>query len=185
MTKKLGTWVCFIIALVYSGFALGHTSSTAPLLPDTEWTELAPTSGNQFSAVMLLSDSPDEVLRSWQKPEASVPVRTADAIAPGAPIVAFIFFTGCRPDENGLCNASVDFTVLKPDGSIYERFTDRELWKGRPAPPVGMMRLSAEYVGVVIEPQDPLGKYEVRASVHDLNAGETLELSREFTAKPE
>ncbi len=45
-----------------------------------------------------------------------------------------------------------------------------------------MLRLSAEYVGVVIEPADPLGEYQVRVSVHDLNAGTTLELRQVFTA---
>jgi hypothetical protein len=68
---------------------------------------------------------------------------------------------------------------------VYERFADRDLWKGKPAPPDGMLRLSAEYVGAIIEAGDPLGRYEVQVTVHDLNAGTTLELSRSFTATAE
>ena len=81
-----------------------------------------------------------------------------------------------------MCNASADFTILRPDGSEYESFADRDLWKLKPAPPEGMLRLSAEYVGVIIEPGDPLGEYEVQVSVHDLNAGTTLDLTHPFTA---
>ena len=146
--------------------------------PEPEWSK----SKNGFSAMLLLSDEPNELLSSWDTPRAGVPVKTADTITRGSPIVAFVFFTGCKPDENGLCNASADFTIFEPDGSVYESFGDRDLWKQKPAPPDGMLRLSAEYVGVVIDPEDPLGRYEVEVLVHDLNAGTTLELRQAFTA---
>ena len=183
--KKCGKSVWFVIGLLCGGFALGHTSNYTSVMPGSEWSESMPHPENQLSAVLLLSDNPDEVLRSWANPRARAPVRTADTIARGVPIVAFVFFTACKPDENGLCSASVDFTILRPDGSVYERFTDRDLWKRKPAPPDGMLRLSAEYVGAIIEADDPLGRYEVQVTVHDLNAGTTLELSRSFTATAE
>jgi hypothetical protein len=171
-----------VIGLLCCGLALGHTSSHKPVAPGFEWPEWQPNPENPFRAVLLLSDNPDEILRSWTTPDPRIPARTTDTIAPGVPIVAFVFFTGCRPDENGLCNASVDFTVLGPDGSVCERATDRDLWKRKPAPPIGTLRLSAEYVGLIIEPDDPLGRYEVQVSVHDLNAGTTLKLTRAFIA---
>ena len=174
--------VFLAIGLLCSGLVLGLTSSPTPRLPGPEASEPSSEPENGFSAVLLLSDNPDEVLRSWTTPTASVPVRTTDTVPRGVPIVAFVFFSGCQPDENGLCNASADFTILKPDGSVYERFTDRDLWKRKPAPPEGMLRLSAEYVGAIIEPGDPLGRYEFRVSLHDLNASTTVELKAVFTA---
>ncbi len=164
--------------LLCSSLALGHSQKHGILAADPEWSK----SANGFSAMLLLSDEPDDVLRTWATPSTGTPVRTVDTITRGVPIVAFVFFAGCRPDESGLCNASADFTILKPDGSVYESFSDRDLWKRKPAPPDGTLRLSAEYVGVVIEPEDPLGKYEVWVSVHDLNADTTLELRQAFTA---
>lgn len=146
--------------------------------PEPTWTQ----SKHGFSAMLLLSDAPDAVLRTWEDPDSAEPVRMAETISRGVPIVAFVFFAGCVADEEGLCNASVDFTILRPDGTEYDRFTDRDLWKQKPAPPEGMLRLSAEYVGVVIEPQDPLGEYEIQVSVHDLIGGTTLDLSRPFMA---
>lgn len=146
--------------------------------PGPEWSK----SKDGFAAMVLMSDNPDEVLESWASPTASIPVRTADRVTRGVPIVAFVFFSGCLPDKHGMCNASVDFTILEPDGQVYDQFENRDLWKGKPAPPEGMLRLSAEYVGAIIEPSDPLGRYQVIVSVHDLNAGTTLELKQAFTA---
>lgn len=148
------------------------------IAPEPGWTQ----SKNGFSAMLLLTDEPDDVLQTWDTPNAPVPVRAISKITRGVPIVAFVFFSGCQPDANGLCNASADFTILRPDGSEYDSFSDRDLWKGKPAPPEGMLRLSAEYVGVVIESGDPLGEYVVQVSVHDLNAGTTLDLTFPFTA---
>jgi hypothetical protein len=146
--------------------------------PEPGWSK----SENGFSATLLLTDEPDDVLRTWTSPSAGVAFQAADTITRGAAIVAFVFFSGCEADKHGMCNASADFTILRPDGSEYESFADRDLWKGKPAPPKGMLRLSAEYVGVVIEPGDPLGEYEVQVSVHDLNTGTTLDLTLPFTA---
>jgi len=183
--RRLGKLSCCVIGLLCGGLALANTSSGAPAVPAPQWSESNPHRENKFSAVLLLSDNPDEILRSWMTPNPRVPERTTRKITRGVPIVAFVFFTGCKPDEKGLCNASVDFTVLGPDGSVYEQATDRDLWKQKPAPPFGTLRLSAEYVGVVIEPDDPLGTYEVQVSIRDLNAGETLDLSRTFMATDE
>lgn len=180
--SKFRISVSLAIGLLCGGLALALTSSPAPRVTGPEISETDPKLENEFSAVLLLSDNPREVLRSWTTPTASVPVRTTDTVPRGVPIVAFVFFSGCQADEEGLCNASADFTILKPDGSVYERFTDRDLWKGKPAPPEGMLRLSAEFVGAIIEPGDQLGMYEFRVSLHDLNAGTTVELKAAFTA---
>lgn len=164
--------------LLCVALAFGHSPTRRPVAGYSEWSK----SENGFSAFLVLSDRPDDVLSTWTTSTVALPVRMADTVTRGVPIVAFVFFAGCKADENGLCNASADFTILKPDGSVYVSFSDRDLWKQKPVPPRGMLRLSAEYVGAVIEPEDPLGRYEFRVSVHDLNGGTTLELRRAFTA---
>jgi hypothetical protein len=178
MKKSLLILGC-AVWLLCSGAVLAHLPDDGFATP----TPRASRSMDGFSATLLLSDAPDEVLQSWTAPTTvNAAVRTADTVERGAPIVAFVFFSGCLPDESGNCNASADFTILRPDGSVYENFSGRDLWKGKPAPPGGTLRLSAEYVGVVIEPGDPLGTYQVRVDVHDLNAGTTLPLREAFTA---
>lgn len=166
------------LVLLCGNLAFGQWQRNGKDWPETEWSK----SENGLSAMLLMADNPNEVVRDWDTPDAAVTVRAIDTITRGVPIVGFVFFAGCKADEDGNCNAAVDFTVLRPDGSEYVSFLDRDLWKGRPAPPEDMLRLAAEYVGVIIEPEDPLGEYEVLASVSDLVAGTTLELRRTFTA---
>ena len=174
--SRASVW-CLVCLLCCSlAFAGWEKNGFAAL--STEWSK----SKRGFAAALLLTAEPEDVLRDWNAPGGEVPVRTTEVVPRGVPIVAFVFFAGCRADRNGLCDASIDFTILKPDGSEYNRFMDRDLWKQKPAPPDGMLRLSAEYVGVVIEPSDPLGEYTFNVTVHDLNAGTSLELSRAFTA---
>lgn len=178
MTKFHKFALClFLLSICSLTFGQWHKNGFVSL--DSEWSR----SDYGLSAMLLLSDQPEFVLRSWSSPADGIPVhRNADRIGRGAPIVAFVFFSGCQADDNGMCNASADFTIHRPDGSVYEQFEDRDLWKGKPAPPYGTLRLSAEYVGVVIEPADPLGEYQVRVTVHDLNSGGTVELRRSFIA---
>ena len=175
-----GSWIaaCCVTWLLCGSFALGHREEFGSVIPEPE--RSGSTAG--LSAVLVLSTEPEEVLRSWATRAASLSIDTADTVTRDVPIVAFVFFSGCLPDRNGLCNASADFTILEPDGSVYERIEDLDLWKDKPAPPAGTLRLAAEYVGVVIEAQDPLGEYEFRVTLHDRNAGTRLELSRPFTA---
>lgn len=164
--------------LVYASLTTGHGPGH-----DLATSEPASSkSENGFSAILLMSDNPEEVVRDWDTPNTGVTVRAVNRIPRGVPIVGFVFFSGCRPDEKGNCNASVDFRVVGPDGSEYVSFRDRDLWKHKPAPPPNMLRLAAEYVGVVIEPEDLLGEYEFHATIHDLNGGTTLELRQTFIA---
>ncbi len=168
-----------MLGIFCASFGALASSSPAIDLPEREWSapELS-----KFSALLVLSDKPDEVLHGWRTRSSGLPDGTTETIARGRPIVAFVYFTGCEPDADGLCNATVDFTILRPDGSVYESFQSRELWRHKPAPPEGTLGLSAEYVGVVIEPSDPLGRYEFRVTVNDLNGGTALDLRQVFTA---
>lgn len=145
---------------------------------DTSWSKHS----GEFGAMLLLSDKPEDFLETWDQPTDGVLIETTDTVARGVPIIAFVLFTGCAPDDKGLCNASVDFVILKPDGSEYDSFKDKDLWKNKPTTKKNWLQLSADYVGVIIEPDDPLGQYTVRVIARDLNANESLDLTQEFTA---
>lgn len=169
----------FVFGLVCATFGVLASTSPEIELPDHKW--LAP-EPSKFSVLLVLSDRPDEVLRGWKTRTRHLPDGTTRTIGRGRPIVAFVYFTGCEPDADGLCNATADFTILRPDGTVYESFESRDLWRHKPAPPEGTLGLAAEHVGVVIEPSDPLGRYEFRVTVHDLNGGTTLDLRQAFIA---
>lgn len=81
----------------------------------------------------------------------------------------------------GLCDADVDFTVLKPDGSEYASRKGAELWKGKPAPAKDVIQLSVANLGLVIEPHDPAGVYRVQATAHDRNGARDVSIEQVFT----
>ena len=93
------------ILLLCGAVSLGSRVKTDFVTPELE----PPEADSQLSAILLLSDEPDDVLRSWTTPSSAEPVKVADTIVRGVPIVAFVFFMGCQPDAVGRCNASVDF----------------------------------------------------------------------------
>ena len=168
-----------IVLGISSGlFYAAHERDRVQTIVGSSWSKQS----GDFGAMLLLSNEPDQFIKAWQETTKEFPLQMTDTVSRGIPIVAFILFRGCKADERGLCNASVDFTVLRPDGTEYASFTDKDLWKNKPAMPNGAVQLSAEHMGVVIEPEDPLGRYEIHVLVRDLNAGVTLKLSKKFTA---
>jgi hypothetical protein len=144
-------------------------------IPDTAWRK----SNGKFGVMLMLSDHPDQFMADWAKPETPKLV-TTEVAERGKPIVAFVFFVGCK-ETNDVCSSTVDFTVLRPDGSEYASEKNVELWKGKAAPPDDRIQLSVANLGIVIEPKDPAGKYLVRATAHDANADLSITVEQAFT----
>ncbi len=139
-------------------------------------------SDGNFGAMMLFSDQPDEFLAAWGKPGDGVRLRSTEKAERGVPIVTFIVFAGCAPDDHGLCQATVTFATYRPDGKPYGEALEGELWVDEQPPGKGQIQLGASNMGVVLEPEDPLGVYKVQATVVDKVADKKLILEREFTA---
>lgn len=146
-------------------------------IPDTEWRK----SSGKFGVMLLLSDNPERFMKDWEKPETPNLV-TTEVAERGKPIVAFLFFTGCK-EIDGVCNATADFTVYRPDGSEYASEKAAELWKDKPAPPGDNIQLSVANLGVRIEPNDPQGTYRVKAVAHDVNALRSITVEQTFTVE--
>lgn len=147
-------------------------------LKDKRWSK----SDGDFNAQLFLTDKPNELFEAWEKPAHGVAISEAKTARRGVPIVAVVFFTGCAPDAKGLCQSTVEFAVYRPDGKPYDDPSDGELWIDKPPPAKGQIQLSVGSLGVVIEREDPLGDYKIRAKVVDKVAKKTLLLEREFTA---
>ena len=103
-------------------------------------------------------------------------------VAVGGQANAFIVFSGCTPDKSGQCDVTIQFRVYQPNGKLYASAPPMEVWQHKPAPAVRMLELSVQYLKVVIEPHDLLGKYVVSANVEDHVSGASLQLSSTFTA---
>ena len=165
-------WACFGEAQWFEG---GRP------VQDREWRK----SHKEFGVMLVLSSQPEEFLEAWDKPAApdyAPQLTSADRVARGQPIVAFVFFTGCRANDAGHCVSTTEFQVLRPDGSEYASLDRSELWTDKEPPVSRAVQLGIAYIGVVIEPDDPLGEYTVKAKVCDQVAGRCLTLLQRFTA---
>jgi hypothetical protein len=168
----------FAVVVAATPAAAQRTEDSTPA-KDAKWSK----SSGDFRAALFFTDKPDEFFAAWNQPTPGVELSTTDVAHRGKPIVALVVFTGCGADASGLAESTIRFTAFRPDGEEYGEPLDGELWTDKPPPPKGRIQLGAAYMGIVIEPTDPLGKYKVVAEVVDQATGKTLTLEREFTAE--
>jgi hypothetical protein len=136
-----------------------------------------------FGAMLLLTDEPQKFIAEWQSspPEHQPSLSTVDEAPRNKQVVAFVFFSGCRT-ASGTCDCTVDFTVLRPDGSVYGEQKDAELWRGKPPMPGNNLQLSAANLAITIESKDPLGTYTIKAKVKDNVTGTAIDLATPLKA---
>ena len=126
----------------------------------SEWRKHQGTFGVQLG----FTDKPDELFATWERHTEGVEFSSIGTAYRSVPIVAVFFFTGCRPDERGQCNATVRFTLFDPKGKVVGQPQDGDLWVGKAAPGENALQLGVGNLGIVIDPGDPLGKYTVEAA---------------------
>src|SRR5687767_12435234 len=93
---------------------------------------------NGFSGYLTLDDEPRERVRRWLDPAGVVTLSAMSTMKRGKTMGAFVELMGCKQNARGACNARVDFTIYKPDGSV---FATRAVWQRgflwkKQAPPV-------------------------------------------------
>jgi hypothetical protein len=146
---------------------------------EKEWTKVK----QGFGATLLLSDKPQQFLDDWNKPGEVADVRTSDSASRGNPCVAFILFTGCGADKQGMADVVADISVLSPDGKVLGQKKAVEICQKRPAPPEKQLQLGVGNLGIVLDANDPAGTYEFHAKVSDRVKGVVLELKAQFSVK--
>jgi hypothetical protein len=138
-----------------------------------------------ISANLYVTAKGRELFHAWETNPAGgfsvVPVKVANR---GEFLAAVIFFKECAVGPDGNCNAVVDITAYDPAGKVYGEFKGEELWVGKPAPRPGHTQLSVGYMGLVIEPSDPAGRYKVVATARDLVSGKEATSEATFDVEP-
>ncbi|MEH6584671.1 MAG: hypothetical protein V7754_22275 [Halioglobus sp.] len=147
-------------------------------LADTE----SQKSGQHFGAQLILTNSDEELSARWNVPSEGVDIDASDTVRRNESISAFIIFGGCKANSSGNCRLAVEYSVTQPDGKIYSQPPPMEVWYDKEKPPGHSLELSVDYLKVVFEQGELVGKYEVVAKVTDLNADESIVLKSEFTA---
>jgi hypothetical protein len=157
----------------------GHWLEDAKKAPQNAWMK----SDHGFGATLLFTDKPQQLMDNWAKPTAGVETPEAKTAPRGRPCGIFIVFAGCGAGKEGLADVVADLKVIAPGGKVYGEHKDVEVWQKKASPEGKQLQLSVGYMGLVIEPNDPAGEYEVRATVRDRVKGITLELKREFSVE--
>ena len=136
---------------------------------------------NGFGGHLIVVENPREFIQQWLKPETPE-IKSATDITRGASLGAFVLFAGCKPDAHGLCNTEVDYTIYKPDSTVYAERKAQPLWKEQ-APPAPNIQLGKAILAFRLGDGDSIGIYKVRANVTDLNAEVSFELETKFRLK--
>jgi len=143
------------------------------LVRDESWRR----SDGPFGAMLLLTDQPEQFHRAWNHPDSpgyTPTIHRVSEVRRGGRVAAMIVFARCAPDSMGSCRSEVDFTVLRPDGSVYASDHGSSLWEGPPPPD---LQLGNAYLLLNLEPTDPLGRYQIHAAVRDEVAGRRVLLN--------
>jgi len=133
-------------------------------------------------AQLVITDNEARVLKNWGTPSESVYFPTTNKIERNKIITAFVVFGGCAVDVKGNCDLRMQITLYQPDGTIYSKLPVMEVWSGKPVPPNRSLGLSVEYMRVIIEPDEPLGKYRIDTQIMDKVSSKGMLLTSYLTA---
>ncbi len=134
-----------------------------------------------FGAQLWLTADGD-FFEDWRKPQAPT-INPVQIVQRGQPIYTVIIFYGEATTASGLDNVSYDITVLRPDGTIYNR-RDALVGFQNLAPTDGReLQLGRNYLNISVGPDDPAGLYTVSVIVHDNVSKVDLPLKQTFVVQ--
>lgn len=137
----------------------------------------------EFSAMLAVTAYAEEFYEQWNKPASPdyrPHLKTASRVHRGDTVTALVFFMRCAVNEVGNCRVEGDFRILKPDGSVYADEKGLDVWRDLPYPDEGFVQLSHTNLGLLVEPDDPLGTYRFEVVVRDLLAEREIRLYQDL-----
>lgn len=151
-------------------FSVAEERSAAP-----EWQK----SVGSLHASLVVTDEVEKYGKGWPRPLKAVPMREVGEVTTGTPFFALVAFTGCAPDEAGLCDLTASTRVQFPDGNVID-MGPANVWVGNPPPEPGYIELGLGVAELFFEPGDPAGDFTITTRVHDRNSGARLDLSKKI-----
>lgn len=135
-----------------------------------------------FGAQVVFVADDKRMFELWGTPSETVNIQTIEKVTVNGQVNAFVVFSGCKPNMAGNCDVTAQYKVFQPNGKIYADTPPMEVWQAKRPPPGKSLELSVQYLKVVIELTDMLGKYVINTQVRDNVSGVVLELSAPFRA---
>jgi len=139
----------------------------------------------ELTVYLVITADPKGFLQQWKSPPRPgyVPeVTSSPLVSRGTEVGGFVLFSGCKVNDDGTCDATVDWLLLKPDGTGYADRKRGVLWKEKPI--INTLMLSATNLGLRIELEDPLGQYIMKATVNDHVQNVSLEVEAKLMVVP-
>lgn len=143
-------------------------------LPETEFRKCTP----DFCVELVLTSDSELALRNWNTPSKGVYFPTKKDIKKGQMISAFIIFKACTTTERGYCRLSQQLTIYQPDGKVYSKIPESEIWYNKKSPEGESIGLSVDYVKLIVEPNEQVGTYTFNVTVKDYVSDTTAYLSK-------
>ena len=144
------------------------------LLSETEYRKCS----TDFCAELVLSSNSEAVLKNWNTPSEGVYFPTSGEMKKGEVISAFIVFKSCDLTEQGFCRLTHQLTIYQPDGRVYSEIPESEVWYNKQSPEGDSIGLSVDFIKLVVEPHEQIGKYIFKVTVKDYVSGNTIDLSK-------
>ena len=168
---KVYRWLWILIAAL-----LATNAVAAPADPSEA-------QNGDFGGKLLLTNDPEGFWREWEKPEPPT-VTTTLRVTQARPVHAMVVFHDCKAGSNGKCDVVVRFEIRRPDGALYDESKTAPAWNSAPAPGHNLLA-SMGSLGFRLEPEDPLGRYQIFATVTDQVANRSITLIQNVTAEAE
>jgi hypothetical protein len=167
--------------LVIAGLAGSSPASTQDVWQESGRAAPDPSRSSRdgFAAMMLVTDDSEAFWRAWNVPTPPHLPTTGRAVR-GRPVTGMVIFSGCSAAPDGNCNVTAEFVFLRPDGSRYGEPLRGDLWKGPPATGQNL-QLGIGGAALIVEPDDPMGVWTIRALVTDNVRGVTIQIEERVT----
>lgn len=172
--KKIGR-ILFLLVMM-------TTAATAQLKSENKEAADPPDrkSLDGFGVHLIAVEDPRAFIQEWLKPQQPK-IETAKKIKVGEPLGIIVLFAGCK-EVSGSCDAEVDYTLYKPDGSVFVKRLRQPLWK-ESAPPKPNIQLGRAILAFQFQKGQPKGQYKIKANVRDLNANVSIDLETQVELK--
>ena len=137
-------------------------------------------SGN-FGAQLWLTANAN-FAEDWRKPEAPT-IEPVEMVQRGQAVYTAIIFYGEARTPAGLGNVSYDVTILRPDGTIYNRRDALIGFQNLAPTDERELQLGRNNLSINIGADDPAGLYTVSVIVHDNVSRVDLALKQTFVVE--
>lgn len=153
------------------------TDEHGKVLPDT----LSRRSSDDFGVQLVLTNHEKKLRQAWALPTLKPQLPTAREVRVGGSLSGLIIFTGCKPDANGACDVSVQYSLQQPDAKRMPA-GQGPVFRGKPKGGA-LMALGETSVSMAFTAEDVPGPYILTAMVTDRVARRTVELIAPFILK--